>query len=182
MRKVLLTFLCLAFAFSSCEDEFSSQYSAKYPVQFYFVVAHSAELINVVGNLGEYATIRRKSGTGYVRIENVLGGNDYTLSYVGSKDFRYGLGGLIVGTTNIPNMRDGYDILAYDLACPTCERADRRLTISGNGTAYCKECGITYDMNNYGIIVGADTLTQSDARGLFRYRITYDGQAIRVFN
>jgi hypothetical protein len=185
MKKILSLLCCFMFVFASCGDEFeySSQFSSKYPVRFYFNVSGSAELINAIGNPGEYVTIRRKSGTGYVRIENTLGGNDYSLSFVGSTDFLYGLGGLIVGTSNVPNMNNGFDLIAYDLACPTCDRPERRLSLKGNGTAKCSKCGLTYDMNNLGVIVNADdSVSVNNARVLYRYRITYDGQAIRVFN
>lgn len=177
--------MCVVFALAGCKDEYSysSQFSSKYPVQFYFSVGASAELINVIGNPGEYVTIRRKSGTGNVHIENTHGvGNDYPISYTGEHDFRYGLGGLIVGTSNVLNMNDGFDLVAYDLACPTCDRAAYRLSLKDNGTAKCAHCGITYDMNNYGVVIEADTVTEGSVRGLYRYRITYDGQAIRVFN
>lgn len=182
MKRIYLLLMCVVFAFTGCEDEYSSLYTTKYRVQFYFEVAASAELINTIGNPGQYVSIRRKSGTGLIRIENTLGGNDYSLSYIGSKDFDYGLGGLIVGTSSMPNMNDGFDILAYDLACPNCDRAERRLTLRDDGTAKCSKCGIAYDMNNYGVIISADEVAQGGARGLYRYRVAYDGRAIRVFN
>ena len=174
------------FVFAGCKDEYSysSQFSSKYPVRFYYEVRSSAELINAIGNPGEYVTIRRKKGNAcYITITSPnIGGNDYALSYVGSTDFQYGLGGLIVGTSNMLNMNNGFDLVAYDLACPTCDRADYRLALKSDGTARCSHCGITYDMNNYGVIHSADTVASNNARGLYRYRITYDGQAIRVFN
>lgn len=176
--------MCAVFALSGCKDEYSysSRFSTKYPVRFYFVVNSSAELIHAIGNPGGYATIRRSPKAGHVRIENTLGATDYSLSSVGGTDFLYGLGGLIVGTSNILNMNNGNDLLAYDLACPTCDRADRRLTLKDNGNAKCNKCGITYDMNNLGVIVEADSVSKDNARGLYRYQITFDGYAIRVFN
>lgn len=183
MRKTVVALLALMLVFSSCEDDYTSQYSTKYPVRFYYVVNTAAELINTIGCPGEYATIRRSTkNPGYISIANSLGGHDYALSYVGGTDFLYGLGGLIVGTCNMPNMSDGYDIVAYDLACPTCDRPEYRLSLKGDGTAKCSHCGLTYDMNNLGVIISADKDSVNNARGLYRYRITYDGYAIRVSN
>lgn len=182
MKRILIATLCLVLTLISCEDEYNSLYSKKYRVQFYFEVASSAELNNAVGNPGQYVSIRRKSGTGLIRIENVLGGNDYPLSYIGNSDFEYGLGGLIVGTSSIPNMNDGFDLLAYDLACPVCDRPDRRLSLKDDGTAKCGKCGMAYDMNNYGVILSAGEENKTTVRGLLRYRIFYDGKSIRVFN
>ncbi len=169
----------LPLLFISCEDEISSQYSTKYRVRFYMEVIGAAELINTIGNPGEYVTIRQRAGK--VRIENEQGGNEYTLSYIGANEFEYGLGGLIVGTSSVPNMSDGFDILAYDLACPSCDRNDRRLTVK-NGEAHCGKCGLTYDLNYFGVVKSATDSTLTNVRGLYRYRIVYDGRAINVFN
>lgn len=189
MKKILTTLLCLVFAFTACEDEFSSSYSTKYRVRFYFEVNQSAEMIGAIGNPGQYVTIRQKSGNSttqkgvYIRIENLLGGNDYALSYIGANEFELGLGGLIVGTSSTPNMNDGFDILAYDLACPNCDRIDRRLTLKDNGLTKCAKCGLTYDLNNLGVIYKAEDTNKKDkVRGLYRYRIVYNGTSINVFN
>ncbi len=180
-KSLLLSFtLCLfTLFFTSCEDEVSSQYSKKYRVRFYMEVNGAAELISTIGNPGQYVTIRQRAGK--VRIENELSGNDYMLSYIGANEFEYGLGGLIVGTSSVPNMSDGFDILAYDLACPSCDRNDRRLIVKG-GEANCIKCGLTYDLNYFGVVKSATDSTLTNVRGLYRYRIVYDGRAINVFN
>ena len=92
--------------------------------------------------------------------------------------FSFGLGGLIVGT----NFNG--DNLAYDLACPYCDVASYRLSLADNGYCRCSHCGIQYDMNNYGIIASIDsTKTYTNKpRGLYRYRITYDGTNVSVYN
>ncbi len=169
----------LPFAFTSCEDEVSSQYSTQYQVRFFMNVNESAELISAIGNPGQFVTIRQKAGK--VRIENELGGNDYNLSYIGANEFLYGLGGLIVGTSNIPNMNGNFDIVAYDLACPTCNRAERRLSVHG-GNAKCGKCGLSYDLNNNGVISNSADSTLTNVRGLYKYRLIYDGKSINVFN
>lgn len=108
---------------------------------------------------------------------NTLGTGRYTINET-QKYFNYGLGGLIVGT-NIYGQH-----LAYDLACPNCDRNTRRLSLGDAGYATCKHCGLTYDMNNLGVITSKDSTArpQTDARGMLRYRITYNGTTITVYN
>lgn len=163
----------------SCSDEASSTYSTKYPVRFYFEVASSTELYNAMGNPGQFVTIRSVGGK--VRIANSLGSTDYSLSQIGYREFEYGLGGLIVGTSSTPNMQNGFDFMAYDLACPECDRQTYRLTVKDNGTALCQHCGNSYDLNNYGWILTVGDESR-EHRGLYRYRIAYNGIAISVSN
>ncbi len=178
MKKTIFMFLCVL-GLTACKDDISSTYSTKYPVRFYYEVAGSTELYQAMGNPGQFVSIRPVNGK--IRIANSLGSHDYSLSQVGYSEFEFGLGGLIVGTSSTPNMSDGLDIVAYDLACPNCDRQSYRLTLSDNGTAQCAHCGNSYDLNNYGWI-----LTVSDEskeyRGLYRYRISYNGIAINVNN
>ena len=164
---------------AACKDDISSTYSTKYPVRFYFEVAASSELYNAIGNPGQFVSIRPVGGK--VRISNVLGGNDYSLSQIGSREFEYGLGGLIIGTSSTPNMQNGYDLMAYDLACPTCDRQTYRLTLKDNGTALCSHCGNSFDLNNYGWVLGVNDDTKQ-TRGLLRYRIVFNGMAVSVSN
>ena len=84
--------------------------------------------------------------------------HEYALSQIGAREFEYGLGGLIVGTSSTPNMSNGFDIVAYDLACPNCDR-----------------------LNNFGWIITASDATK-EQRGLYRYRIIYNGVSINVNN
>ena len=164
----------------SCKEEISGTYSTKYPVRFYFDVASSPELYNAIGNPGQFVTIRKVNGK--IRITDMIGQtHDYAPSQIAAKEFEYGLGGLIVGTSSTPNMSNGLDILAYDLSCPSCDRQDKRLTVKDNGTALCPHCGNSYDLNNYGWILTATDDTK-EQRGLYRYRVYYNGTAINVNN
>ena len=177
IAQLIFVVICL---FSSCKDDVSSTFSTKYRVRFYFEVASSVEVYNAVGNPGQFVTIRPTNGK--VKITNMGGqSHEYALSQIGSREFEYGLGGLIVGTSSTPNMSNGFDIVAYDLACPTCDRQTYRLTVKDNGTALCSHCGNSYDLNNYGWIITASDATK-EQRGLYRYRIVYNGMAINVTN
>lgn len=141
-----------------------------------FSVLQYTELFNVIGNFGQYASIRQSGAT--VIMQSSSSKTTYNLDAT-QKYFQYGLGGLIVGTTY-----DG-EFRAYDLACPNCNRADKRLSITDNGYAKCpnKNCHITYDLNNNGAINDVPAENVHDKpRGLLRYRITYDGQYVHVFN
>lgn len=180
-----MSFMCLVLVMTvltmSCSDDVNSTYSTKYPVRFYYEVVASTELYNAIDNPGQFVTIRPINGK--LHIKGPIGeGNDYPLSQIGSREFEYGLGGLIIGTSNNLNANGGYDHLAYDLACPSCDRQSHRLTLKDGGTALCKHCGNSYDLNNYGWIVGADTDEERAVRGLYRYRIMYNGVGVSVSN
>ncbi len=178
MKKFIIAVICIC-GLISCKEDISSTYSTKYPVRFYFEVAGSTELYNAMGNPGQFVTIKPLNGK--VIITNSIGSNEYSLSQVGYSEFEYGLGGLIVGTSSSPNMSNGYDCVAYDLACPNCNRQSYRLTVNDNGTALCSHCGNSYDLNNYGWIISV-TDDSKEYRGLYRYRIVYNGVAINVNN
>lgn len=173
MKRLLLLLCLVAMATTSCDDTVSSTYSTKYPVLAGFVVASYPELLSVVYNAGQYATIRQSSN--YILMSGPSTSNRYTMDAL-SEDFEFGLGGLIVGTTYNLELR------AYDLACPNCDRADRRLTLLENGIDSCAKCGITYDMNYDGVIISAGNGTHSSPRGLYRYRISYDGYRVNIYN
>lgn len=179
MKRIGFALLALLLLVS-CSDDSSSKFSKKYQVRFYFEVQQSAELFNAIGNPGQFVSIRPLNGK--VRIHNTMGGHDYSLSSVGSRDFEYGLGGLIVGTSSTPNMNGGFDLVAYDLACPNCDRQSRRLTLKDDGSAFCEHCGISYDMNNYGWLLHVDENAKSELRSLYRYHINFNGMAINVTN
>lgn len=164
----------------ACEDEATSTFSKKYRVRFYFEIQQSSELYNAIGNPGQFVTIRPLNGK--VRIENTLGGNDYALSQIGSRDFEYGLGGLIVGTSSTPNMQNNFEIVAYDLACPNCDRQSYRLKLKDDGSASCGHCGMTYDLNNFGWILNAAVNQDKELRGLYRYRVVFNGMAVNITN
>lgn len=181
---LVIAVLCLL---TSCDkdDLTTNRYSTKYPVRFYYETAVSTELMNAVGNPGQFVTIRPI--TGKIIIANTQGETTYPLSQIGYKEFEYGLGGLIVGTSSTPNKNGGFDLVAYDLGCPNCDRKSIRLTLRDNGTVNCKSCGITYDLNNFGwIIEKPDDCKFDKPRGLYNYRIYYNatptGMAINVNN
>lgn len=160
----------------SCDDETTSTYSKKDPVNCSFSVLQYTELFNVIGNFGQFASIRPSGATLIMQssASKTTYNRDATQKY-----FYFGLGGLIVGTNYEGEYR------AYDLACPNCNRVDKRLTVTDDGYAKCssKNCHITYNLNQNGIISEVPEENVHDKpRGLLRYRITYDGQYIHVYN
>jgi len=178
MKKLTILFILLLSFVSCSDDDSTSTYSRREYVYCYFSVLQYAELFNVMGNPGQYASIRKHVVGGVTKITITCTGSstDYTLDAL-SKEFGFGLGGLIVGTNHYG------ETLCYDLSCPICDRADRRLTLTDNGYARCAKCGVTFDMNNYGVIYESP----SDAdlinpRGLYRYRIRFDGTTLNAYN
>lgn len=160
---------------TSCNSD--KIYSRANMVRCYFVVNQYTQLFNVMGGYGEYATIRSLKSQGKVRMESGIGATEYNLT-ADMRGYEFGLGGLIVGA----NYNGEY--LAYDLACPNCNRADYRMSIDvSTGIAKCPKCKMAYDLNNYGVISASSTSTvHVEPRGLFRYRIVYDGTTLAVFN
>jgi len=173
----ILASLVVLSIMGSCEDSYS-EYTKKYIVNFNYAIASSQQLFTTIGNYGQYCNIRRETSNGKTEIvmSNSSGTGRYTITST-EQYFSYGLGGLIVGTTSFG------ENVAYDLACPNCDRASRRLTLMEAGYASCNHCGVTYDMNNHGVISATDsTVTYSDLRGLYRYRITVSGNHLAVYN
>ena len=159
--------------FFSCSDDISSIYSHKYRVMCGFQVVSYAELQHVVGNNGQYASVRLVGDK--IEMKSQISTPKYNLDAL-SKDFQFGCAGLIIGTTQMGDLR------AYDLACPNCDRSDRRLTLRDDGTAICPKCEIEYDLNYDGVITNRGNGTYSHPRGLYRYPITYDGLRINIIN
>ncbi|MBR1668886.1 MAG: hypothetical protein IJ693_11510 [Bacteroidaceae bacterium] len=161
-----------------CSDDATSTFSNREHVFCRFDVLQYVELFNVMGNPGQFASIRKHvvNGVTKVTMESAGSSTDYNLDAL-SKNFGFGLGGLIVGTSNFN------ETLCYDLSCPICDRADRRLTLSNNGYAHCAKCGTTFDMNSKGVIYQIDEENPPvTKRGLYRYRINYDGSTVNAYN
>lgn len=165
---------------SCSNDEASSTFSKREFVFCNFNVTQYPELFNVMGNNGQFASIRRRVVNGVTKIEmiNQSGGNPYNIDKL-SEHFGFGLGGLIIGTNTFG------EHLCYDLACPICDRAERRLTLFGEdaGLAKCNKCGVVYDLNLFGAIHSTpENANITKPRGLYRYRIKYDGQIVNAYN
>lgn len=182
IKKHIHTALCIAGTLSamqvlfSCSDELTSTYSNKDRVVCSFSVLQYTELFGVIGNYGQFASIRQ-SGSNII-MQSSSSKTSYSMDAT-QKYFSLGLGGLIVGTSY-----EG-EYLAYDLACPNCDRADKRLSISNDGYARCQnsKCHIQYNLNNHGVISEVpEENVHDNPRGLFRYRIAYDGQYVHVYN
>lgn len=171
--------LILLLAVSSCKkDEATSEFSNKYPVFISLNTLSYAELGSALSQ-GTFVTIRPKTtdkGT-QIFISNGVSEQAYTLPADDYRSFRFGLGGLIVGTNYMG------DPLAFDLSCPNCDRAEYRLTVSTNGMATCGHCHIVYNLNNYGFIENTEHNTiHNEPRGLYRYHADINPAVVHVYN
>jgi len=175
MKKtlILLFVLTLALLHASCSDDVSKTYSQKYRVMCGFSTTSYPELLAVMDNFGQWATIRQ-SGSKII-MSSASSTNSYNIDAL-SESFQYGLGGIIVGTDIYGNYR------AYDLACPNCDQASRRLSISDDGTCQCARCEVTYDLNNDGVIVDKGNGTHAKPRGLWRYPVKYGNFYVQIIN
>ena len=178
MKKLSITLLSLLML-CGCSDDITSMYSNREYVYCVFDIFRSQVLFNVMGNLGQFASVRRCVVEGKTQIELVssTGLKDYYPVDKLSNNYGLGLGGLIVGTNN------SWEPKCYDLACPICDRADKRLTLTNDGFAKCAKCGVVYNLNDNGNIYkipeGADLPMK---RGLYQYKIEYDGQIVNPHN
>ena len=178
MKRFLPLFLSV-FMLISCSDDATSMFSNREHVYCAFDVLRSDVLFNVMGNYGQFASIRRRVVDGITQIELVsnTGFKGYYPSDKLVDNFGLGLGGLIVGTNNFG------EPLCYDLACPICDRVDRRLTLTNDGYAKCGKCGVSFDLNNSGVIYKIpESADLPVKRGLYRYRINYNGQIVNAYN
>ncbi len=161
-------------SFSACSDDTTSTYSNKNPVRCDFFVLQYKELFDVINNNGQFATIRKSAAQ--LKMKSAVNETTYNME-AAQKYFQFGLGGLIVGTTYAGEYR------AYDLSCPNCNRAEKRMTIDDNGYAKCGNCKISYNLNNDGIITDVPKeCIHSNPRSLLRYKIAYDGQYVHIYN
>ena len=171
-----IAFFSIMFGIMSC-DEMTKVYSNRELVRCNFIVSSYTELFSVMGNYGQFASIRNM-GNGKVRMTVASTGKytDYQQDKIQSY-FYYGLGGLILGTNY------NGEVLCYDLSCPHCDAVAYRLNMKDNGFAKCPRCGVTYDLNNYGVISSIDsTKTYANLRGLYRYHIVFDGTTVNMYN
>ena len=171
--KILLTAITLIATLASCSDDSESLYS-NYPVSF--SCDASIHPYNIVHGYGEYIIITRDGATAYkvqwagnkeliVRLtaQQAMYGNSF-----------YGLSGLIIGT---PSACDG-NIMAFDLACPHCEQAGRKLEVTHSlGHAHCEKCGSKFDLNSGGI-----PLEGPARRPLWQYKVAKNGANIIITN
>jgi len=179
-HSLLLLLIAALSLLTSCEkDEAQKMYSTKNRVYCNFYVPTYTQLFNAMGNFGQFVTIRQttKNGASVIQMTSSIGTDYYAIDAT-MKYFSYGLGGLIVGTSTYA------EPLAYDLSCPNCDRVDRRLSVKDDGTAVCAKCKITYDLNSYGyILTKPDDCIHENPRGLYRYRIMYDGGSnVSIYN
>ena len=178
MRKVFITLISLLIL-CGCSDDATSTFSNREHVYCALDVLQSDVLFNVMGNYGQFASVRKRVVDGKTQIELVSSSGlkgYYPLNQL-SNNYGFGLGGLIVGTSNFG------EALCYDLSCPICDRANRRLSFTNTGYAKCGKCGVTFDLNNYGAIYQVPSDAQLPTRrGLYRYRINYNGQIVNAYN
>lgn len=172
----ILIIACLIIA--ACKENVYSAYSTAHRVACGFdPVVQYQPIFDVAGSYGQFATVRRTS-TAIVISSTANPDRKYTDKVIMNCEF--GLGGLIIGTTN------NGAIVAYDLACPNCNRVEYRLTLRAEKIEWyckCNHCGIVYDMDNNGIpvTVPGDCVHKSP-RPLLQYRTLYDGTRLTVFN
>jgi hypothetical protein len=173
MKKLSILLISLLML-TACSDD--TQYSNEYPVQCMFDPLQYAELNHVIGNIGQFMTIRKSSSK--ITMTSAVSSTPYDLNAT-QKYFEFGLGGLIVGTT--------YDqeLVAYDLACPNCKRANYRLVLSDDGYATCpnSKCGIKYNLNYPKMSPEVpEGCIHEKPRVLFQYRVIFDGTYVRIWN
>ena len=151
------------------------------PANFVIDNVYTAPVLNTsLNSMGEFCTIRAV-GKKYV-FTNLVSTSEINQTQLNSySGFYLGLSGFIVGLPYIPEM--GYDqsrVVCYDLACPNCYEdfnITKRMELQDGGYCHCPSCGRTYNLNDQGLVAEGEA-----GRRLYRYRITYSGNAMIIAN
>lgn len=172
LKKKLWMLLLLLPVVSGCKED--PAYSTENPAQCTFEVVHYKELLHVVGNIGQFASIKKSAAK--MTMKSAATTTDYNMLAT-QKYFAFGLGGFIVGTTIDQELR------VYDLACPNCNRAQYRLNLSNDGFATCpnEKCRIKYNLN-YNTFEVPEGCIHTSPKPLFRYKIVFDGTYMHIWN
>ncbi len=179
MKKIFTALFLLLLTFTSCSDEVTSKYSNRAIVRGFFNVYEYPILANVVNSPGQYASLRMIAPKIVIKTSNDTFERNYDAI---SQTFEFGLGGLIIGTSNLTDSYGNFLHFCYDLACPICDPSIRRLNIKDH-FAQCPKCGTSFDLNNEGVIYEINQENPpATKRGLYQYRIDYDGQIVNVHN
>lgn len=156
MKIHTILFAIILLGLTACGESPYSGYAANFSCD----IAYPP--FNQVTGLGQFITVKRKSGTSYEVTDAQGNIHTHELTDMETRQkFQYGLGGFIIGS---PSLKDG-EIFAYDWACPTCDMARYRLDINDIGLAACHNCGAVFDLNSGGIPI------EGKSRTLWRYRV-----------
>lgn len=182
-RRILSAAAALAMLCCGCQNDVNDTYyhfRARYTMQNVYSVA---PLHNACNSMGEFCTITFSKDsknlifTGYNNSQSypITAEDHYRGIYLGMS------GGLIVGLPFIPEMgRDESRVVCYDLSCPNCFESYniyKSMKLEVGGYSHCPSCQRTYDLNSMGIVSSGD-----GGRSLFRYRVTFNGQALMINN
>ena len=171
MKKAFTSLLLSLLTFTSCSDDVTSKYSNRAIVRGFFNIYEYPILSNVMTQPGQYASVRMITPNIVIKTSSETFERNVDAI---SKTFEFGLGGLIIGTSNMTDEYGKWMHYCYDLACPICDPSIRRLNIKDH-FATCPKCGTSFDLNNEGAIYEIDTENPpATKRGLYQYRIDYD--------
>lgn len=175
MKKISILLLSLLML-AGCSDD--TKYSNENPVQCMFNPLQYAELNLVMNNPGQFMSIRKSSSK--LAMTSSVSSYTYNLDAT-QRYYEFGLGGLIIGTTY------EQELVAYDLACPNCNRANYRLVLSDDGYATCpnSKCGIKYNLNYPKMSPEVpEGCIHEKPRVLYQYKIAFDvvNNLVRIWN
>ncbi len=177
----LLPFIFYLFFLSSCEE--ADNRFSNYEARFYYSPVNAVpNLYRACTSLGEFCSITFPPGTKYViKSPSTPSAPDYIprTAIQGYQGFVLGLGGLIVGLPNLPEMLEQESqVTCYDLCCPNCHQDNhirKQMELRTDGTALCNACNRSYDMNNQGIVARGEA-----GRSLYRYYVHYNSMNLSL--
>lgn len=144
-------------------------------------VQQAPVLFTACESMGEYCTITSDGqkflftdALNHTSVINIITIDVYSGYYLG-------LSGFIVGTPTIPEEgEDNVHVVCFDRACSNCYQnysITKPLLLQTNGYAKCNTCGRTYNLNNVGNVSDGPS-----GRPLYRYRVSYLGQTLLIYN
>ena len=180
---VRVCFLYSLILLTSCKDGVVSNKFCDLPARLTIEnVPQAPVLFTACESMGEYCYVTSDGqrfsftdATNHTSYINITAISSYSGYYLG-------LSGFIVGKLTIPEMGEDYvRVVCYDRACSNCYQKyhiTKPLVLQVGGSAYCKNCQRTYDLNNVGNVTSAGPA----GRPLFRYRVNYIGNVLVINN
>lgn len=171
-RTVVL--LCWLILTVCCQTKSYKTFTTKYRVFFGCNIADAP--FNQITTPGRFVSVRISNGS-MICVDSDGHKTGIELTASQNLSFIMGLGGLIIGTPTFNN--DDLSIWAYDLGCPECDQAGRRLVFDLQGIASCSSCNGQWNMNSSGISVNTDG---KERRPLYRYPTMFSNGYLTVSN
>jgi len=185
MKRLLYSLFPILYSIillTSCKDDEVNNTFCNLPARLTVEnVQQAPVLFTACESMGEYCTVT-SDGDRFL-FTNAAGKTDpiNITALSGYSGFYLGLDGFIVGRLTIPEVGENdTHVVCYDRACSNCYQnynITKPLQLQAGGYVKCQNCQRTYNLNDVGNISDG-----AAGRPLYRYRVSYVGQALLIYN